>query len=524
MWWLLYGQLEYPAAWWFDSKQVAVAMESVSIRGYCLPRLLRRLYVARHDLQAAFPLQNAEVPFDLLCWYRLSAPSELPVAPALPLKFVHLTETLTNRSPWIEAPGVPRIAAAMYDRLPELRERFDPKRRGTSMALVRWYVESGHHLIPPSTPLPAWPEPTLPPRKRATPVNDCQGVNLVGFTRAEFGIGEDVRSVSAALEAVGFPHVIIDIKSLPHVRAHDDSQAHKISSAMPFNTNIFCLTAFDTAEFYLKRGPDPFAKNFNVGYWPWELEQFPSIWIEAFDLVDEVWAATRYQQRAYLAADRVPVFLMPPAVVLPSAGDLCRAASRRRKPYRFRFIFPFDPNSFLSRKNPCAAVRAFRLAFPTSDRGVELVLRVNGRPRNSLGWREVRAASLALLKGADCLISPHRAEGFGRNIAEAISLGVPVLATGYSGPEDFLNRNERVAARPRTVALNEYPYASGMSWADPVVPDLARRMRRVRGVLQGHSRPKPHNLRRKAWYAPRTAGRNYVLRLLSLWKEMRDCR
>jgi hypothetical protein len=89
-----------------------------------------------------------------------------------------------------------------------------------------------------------------------------------------------------------------------------------------------------------------FSGTFNIGYWPWELGRFPAVWAEAFDLVDEVWAATRFQWRAYQAADQTPVFLMPPAVLLPSTRDLRRAAPRIRKPRRFRFIFPFDPNSF----------------------------------------------------------------------------------------------------------------------------------------------------------------------------------
>ena len=36
-------------------------------------------------------------------------------------------------------------------------------------------------------------------------------------------------------------------------------------------------------------------------------------------------------------------------------------------------------------------------------------------------------------------ISLHRSEGFGRGMAEALSLAVDVIATAYSGNTDFCN-------------------------------------------------------------------------------------
>ena len=91
---------------------------------------------------------------------------------------------------------------------------------------------------------------------------------------------------------------------------------------------------------------------------------------------------------------------------------------------------------------------------------VALLLRVNGNPDCQLGWAEIatecaadrritvlagtldRRAALGVVAASDCLVSPHRAEGFGRNIAEAILLGIPVLATAFSGCTDFLAPDE----------------------------------------------------------------------------------
>ena len=128
--------------------------------------------------------------------------------------------------------------------------------------------------------------------------------------------------------------------------------------------------------------------------------------------------------------------------------------------HAFVFVYPFDVNSHLARKNPLGLVRAFRLAFPPADVHVALLLRVNGNPDCHPGWAAVttecaadrritilagtldRQAALGVVAASDCLVSPHRAEGFGRNIAEAILLGIPVLATAFSGCTDFLAPEE----------------------------------------------------------------------------------
>ena len=43
------------------------------------------------------------------------------------------------------------------------------------------------------------------------------------------------------------------------------------------------------------------------------------------------------------------------------------------------------------------------------------------------------------MAACDCYVSLHRAEGFGLTLAEAMAIGKPVIATGYSGNVDFMN-------------------------------------------------------------------------------------
>ena len=43
-----------------------------------------------------------------------------------------------------------------------------------------------------------------------------------------------------------------------------------------------------------------------------------------------------------------------------------------------------------------------------------------------------------LIRAFDCYVSPHRVESFGLTVAEAMALGVPVIATDYGGTVDFV--------------------------------------------------------------------------------------
>jgi glycosyltransferase involved in cell wall biosynthesis len=51
------------------------------------------------------------------------------------------------------------------------------------------------------------------------------------------------------------------------------------------------------------------------------------------------------------------------------------------------------------------------------------------------------AQAYGLIAMSDCFVSLHRSEGFGLGMAEAMLMGKPVIATGYSGNLDLMNRD-----------------------------------------------------------------------------------
>ena len=88
----------------------------------------------------------------------------------------------------------------------------------------------------------------------------------------------------------------------------------------------------------------------------------------------------------------------------------------------------------------------------------------------------------ALLARADAYVSLHRAEGFGLSLAEAMLLGKPAIATGYSGNLQFMT-----PANSWLVGYELTPVGEGVEiyppdalWAEPDLDHAAALMREVR--------------------------------------------
>jgi glycosyltransferase involved in cell wall biosynthesis len=86
-----------------------------------------------------------------------------------------------------------------------------------------------------------------------------------------------------------------------------------------------------------------------------------------------------------------------------------------------------------------------------------------------------------LMAACDCYVSLHRAEGFGLTMAEAMAIGKPVSATGYSGNVDFMNEENSylVDYRIGRVGPECEIYPPEGEWADPSIEHAAELMRRV---------------------------------------------
>ncbi|MCW5602695.1 glycosyltransferase [Nitrosomonas sp.] len=127
-----------------------------------------------------------------------------------------------------------------------------------------------------------------------------------------------------------------------------------------------------------------------------------------------------------------------------------------------------------------------------------------------------RPELLALYKACDCFISLHRAEGFGRGLAEALQLGLHVIATGYSGNVGFCQSPYADLVNYRLIKLKkrQYPHSEGQVWADPDINHAAELMRRF--VLA-----KRANRHHHAWpeFSAVAVGQRYKTRLETIYNE-----
>ena len=87
----------------------------------------------------------------------------------------------------------------------------------------------------------------------------------------------------------------------------------------------------------------------------------------------------------------------------------------------------------------------------------------------------------SLIASCDAYVSLHRSEGIGLTIADAMGLGKPVIATGWSGNTDFMDVSNSFPVSYRLVEIEENvgPYHEGEVWAEPSVEHAAELMRFV---------------------------------------------
>ncbi|GGY66341.1 glycosyltransferase family 4 protein [Pseudoduganella albidiflava] len=345
-----------------------------------------------------------------------------------------------------------------------------------------WYARSAEYRrLAPASAAPPEENP-----KAGEPF----GVNVIGHLSGVSGIAEDSRMALASLARTTIPAAPVDyVDGAPAAGGPEHRYA----------VNLFCFPALEHARYVAERGGNGIAGRYNIACWPWEISHWPEQWHHLFALADEIWAPSRYIQEAIKPASPVPVLHMPMAVETPPASRLGRRDFALPE-NAFLFYFSYDLRSASLRKNPEACIEAFLAAFPGGTE-VGLVIKALRPESDGAAWQRLqdtarrdgrihlidrtldRGDLAALYSACDCFISLHRAEGFGRNIAEAMSLGKPVITTGYSGNRDFTDaaNSVLVACTPREIQEGDYPYVTGGTWVDPDIQDAAAAMRRVAG-------------------------------------------
>ena len=338
------------------------------------------------------------------------------------------------------------------------------------------------------------------------------GFNVVGYVTGNLGMGVATRNTLRALVENDIPVTALNVDAFTGRIGPDTTRSGLDTSfsylegerpSLPYGVNLFHINPPGIRSLmidrhrWLRTSP-----NLNACVPFWELESLPADWRRVLSALDVVLAPSHFIQTVLQAEVPATTCLhYPQAVFIPDDLVVDREAWGIRSG-ETAFVASFDVSSGFGRKNPWAAIDAFQRAFP-GRQDVRLLVKTNPHPTGgaqatdrlrriatadprltvieaALSYRGV----LELYAACDVLVSLHRSEGLGLNMLEALSLGKPVVATGWSGNMDFTTPENSCLVGYKFISVDpdepNYPTAEvGPSavWADPDVDEAAAFMR-----------------------------------------------
>jgi glycosyltransferase involved in cell wall biosynthesis len=402
---------------------------------------------------------------------------------AVPAGWLQRAELTPPVSPWDEL-------RLLRQAKPERAKRFpwSALTRGETGPLITWTQQ-----VTKTTPAVDWCAHLHDELQSG--VAEQLSVNVVAHFRYISGLQEAAHKLVAGLQR---HKVRTQLRDLPVVYSCDWRDEHRYDDVELADTSIIVAAANSFVdENYHRAGLRMREGVYRIGVWYWELETIPTEWVERMLQVQEVWAPTQFIADAMRRSLPLPVHHLPPGVELPQFRPRPRSHFGLEE-QEFVFLFMFDMGSRLARKNPLGLIRAFGAAFQ-GDPNVRLVIKVTRGdslpkdrdcllaaaamvPQVTIIDRVLaRDETLALVNCCDSYVSLHRSEGLGLTMAEAMLLGKPTIATGYSGNVDFMTADNSLLVRYDRVPIEEegMPYPVGCMWAEPDLNHAVELMRHV---------------------------------------------
>lgn len=246
----------------------------------------------------------------------------------------------------------------------------------------------------------------------------------------------------------------------------------------------------------------------HVGRTTFETDGLPSEWVARCNAMDEIWVPCAFNRETFAKAGVTkPILVVPEGVdtskFRPGLAPLDLPGPRKAVTYLAVF-------EWTHRKAPDLLIQAWATAFTSAD-DVRLVLRTyppNQIEGDPIAWVESRideelarvgkrradcapisaiarqvpdADMPGLYAAADVYLAPSRGEGWGRPHMEAMSCGLPVVATRWSGNLDFQTDNNswliEIDGLEEIDAREEFPFYRGQKWAKPSLADFVRILR-----------------------------------------------
>jgi hypothetical protein len=345
--------------------------------------------------------------------------------------------------------------------------------------------------------------------------SDKQGLNLVSSHRRNFGTGFYAGIISELAAASGH-----DVESF----IFDESADFQNSSRVLCDNTVAVINP-GQLPFVQLLFPRVFSPNrFRSAVIFWDVNKIPKRMGLGFKLLDELWLPSIDSAEAFSEQFDIPVRVIRTPVVQLKGGSVGSMRSQLGIADEFLVAYQFDMGSSAMRKNPWAAVAAYKLAFPNENSGARLVLKSSRAIETSPDWLRLKAmcnqrrdihlindfwseelvASMYL--DIDCYLSTHRSEGYGLTVAHALASDRYVIATDYGATRDFMPKDFSDSIPYQLVKIGKNPvYPSDASWAEPNVEAAAELLRRafsdpegtrIRGIRAGEKVRTDHSFQR----------------------------
>lgn len=338
----------------------------------------------------------------------------------------------------------------------------------------------------------------LAPRKWIHPVIDTFGVNLIGPVEFINGLGTSSRGYLSCIANAGIPHSVVAWRNgFEHLS--------KLEVVYPkqelYSINLVHLNLDLLFQGYLSAAPlnkivTP--ERYNICILYWELTSVLPEWHDIIHRFDEIWCASSFMARAISAVSARPVKVIRPALDFTGTPSRRDRSSFGLPSDAFIFFYAADAGGIMGRKNPEAFIRAYMEELPADGRTCCLV-KINNTQlapeemQRIVGIAQSRPDVIfisellsggdmsALFSIIDCYVSPHRSEGLGLTILEAMAAEKPVIATRYGGVTDFVTKDTAYPISHRLIEVGPDcpPYPATFIWAEPDIASIRENMRHI---------------------------------------------
>ena len=327
--------------------------------------------------------------------------------------------------------------------------------------------------------------------------NLLDGVNLIGPLRSATGLGQSFRLLEKVWSGTQIPYYIVPFEGNTENFEDDKAYAQKITKDLKCKINFWHINPSEFYKVYKEFGKKGFDGHYNIAFWLWEVEDFPSEWMAAINLLDEIWTPAEFISQAIRKITDKPVYTLPYAVTAESNTKKYDRKYFGLPEDKFLYLMMYDTFSIKERKNPEGVISAFKEAFEKERDDVALVMKVNSASDED--WRYInnliepyknvyfvdrnlsKIEVNSLIADTDVFVSLHRSEGFGLVMAEAMLNHTTCISTNWSANTEFMNKDVACMVDYEMTTIEKFipPYKKGYRWAEPDIHQAAEYMKKL---------------------------------------------